>query len=308
MSNSKNYTSSDLYGSHKQNTQPPIKIENQFVAMILWIVSAISLNIEIFLRRDFGERYLSLNKAIFGFSALIGISVYGFLLFSSIFSFSSRRGETYDLSITPYLLWTVIFIYIVHLVRIFLRNRKGEYKHSYYMGKSLSFIDKSIKNSAGLKKFLKSSLISNFLTQVVIEPLFVFILGLFLFYATIFKLLGIILIILSIFFFIKMQIIYQKFKNRILDIKDGQVVSRHLNDVVNNKTENGESHGLTVLNLSNEAFAKISTKEAIEKSFAQNSDLDNFNEETPVRKNKVKTTSNKNTDSDDTPPVANIVE
>jgi|GEM_PF-6591005 len=290
-SKQKKYKISDMYGDdYKQSSNNNCCKENIIIRVITWIIDAISLNIEIFLRRDFGERYFSLFKALFGFIALFFIGLLSYFTAEDVFVFRSRSlfstapVNTYDLEFTPYLLWGVFVLYIVHLVSIILRNREGEYKHSYYMGKSYDFIEKGSKNSELLDVIFKNSLMRKFFSQVIFEPIAILLIGFFLTWLTFFKMLGIILTILSIVFLVKMQIIYQRFRNRILDLKDGQVISKHLNDVVNNRVETNQSQGLTVLNLNSESFDKISTQEAIKKSFINNPDLKSFQ----VFKNKEK--------------------
>lgn len=211
-----------------------------------WIVESISLNIEVFLRANLGERYFSLPKIIFGFASIFFLMDFivkpvleFFMFFNTAFSvlnsldgfsddpFSSANSlmsagssTQLDTDLIPYILWVIFLAYIYRFFTSFSQNKEGDYTHSDFMGDSvLSFIS----NIGFLKNFFKGSLVADNFAQIVVEPLLVISLGLLLFFATMFKSLGILLVVLGVFFAIKMILIYYSYKDKVLDEKNKKI-------------------------------------------------------------------------------------
>lgn len=114
--------------------------DNPVVGFVMWALSAFAISVEVFLRRDFGERYFTRTKFVLGLVVL--------LVFNFGSNFSRRGPRLDDYTIDPetgeYVLKTfnintsftyfVLLAYIIlgsyHTFRIWWRNGTGRPLHS----------------------------------------------------------------------------------------------------------------------------------------------------------------------------------
>ena len=97
--------------------------------LIHWVLGWFVMSVVVFLRRDFGERYLSWVNILFGMTAIGFFTGIGNVLLSQ-----GHNNLSWAIQLSYY---GVVGLSVFHRVMIWRRNRKGELWHSYNPGTSL---------------------------------------------------------------------------------------------------------------------------------------------------------------------------
>ena len=175
-----------------------------FCAMVMAIPATFAIIATVFLRRDFGERYLRPLSA-FTMATLLGLLT--FFLYR-------HRGFPLAGPIPPFCLTVAFIIFaIFHLCAIDSRNKRGERCYSFYAGKPAGFWRKL--------PFLSNISDSNIFR--FLEPLLVLGLGILLLPISI--PLCFVFIISSCSMYVYAQLNYWRFQHRILDAIDAEIES-----------------------------------------------------------------------------------
>lgn len=216
----------DVYG--------PIKtIYTLFMIFLGWN----TLTLEVFSRRNFGERYITLLRLVL---AWITLSTYRFffVLFFTLSNFSISGsmfggGPSLNLSATTPLF--TMFTYgmaactLFHLGHIFWRNRQGIAWHSQSFGVSwLSFLP-----------------IDDWKLYRFVEPALFILIGYFL-SSGIDRLTGVWLMFAGACLFLKNQMAYAEERGRFLNMIDARIESTHLQEAQQGKPKQ-ETAGFTVM-------------------------------------------------------------
>jgi len=184
-----------------------------FTDLAIILLGWLSVSVEVFLRREFGERYLSNIRLTLGFIMLVFVGFSGF-----IFGLIGRSNRNTQSTSGGWGGWVFTLFFIAFLVlsamhrwRIRSRNRKGIEWHSLSFG--ISWL-------SGVAPW------GDWTLYTVVEPLVVLVLGI------VFGLLGFTattlwLLMSAIALFIKNQMIYMQHRDRILDLMDNRIEARN---------------------------------------------------------------------------------
>ncbi|MCA9733712.1 hypothetical protein KC799_16370 [candidate division KSB1 bacterium] len=187
-----------------------------FQAVTGWV----SVTVEVFLRFDFGERYLSWLRLYFAYCLIVW-----FVFFNAL---ANNLGGWVG---------TVIGLFViaslVHRTMIFMRNRRQEKWHSYSPG--VGWLEIALG-----WLHLSHSVIYRFL-----EPLLVLVLG-FIFMA-IDGVLGTWFVIAAFSLGIQRQLAYYTERNAILDVIDSQIESEQIASVLMEDRPVTETAGFTMM-------------------------------------------------------------
>jgi hypothetical protein len=196
------------------------KGKGQVSGIIYGVLSAISITVQVFFRKDFGERYLS----IFRFITLVVL----FYLFSVFYS------KIFDPSIFIFLTCFTL-LYIVHFFMIKIRPYEKEV-HSHYAGTS---------RFKALFPFFSENFV-----KMYVEPLFCMIIGIALFfvYLKYYDVLGLSLYLFfaGLILFFQAQVESYFLKEHFLDLRDEVIESGQVNEVFINLKEPSKTKGFTV--------------------------------------------------------------
>jgi hypothetical protein len=107
----------------------PGKMVFGILMLLHWILGWFVMSVVVFLRRNFGERYLSWLNILFGMTAVGFFTGLGNLILSQR---SSHLSYTIELAY-----YAVVSLSVFHRVIIWRKNRRGELWHSYNPGTSL---------------------------------------------------------------------------------------------------------------------------------------------------------------------------
>lgn len=212
----------------------PIKfIYTLFMVFLGWI----SLTLEVFARREFGERYFNPVRIIFAWFTL-GFYRFFFVLWFSLSNFSIGGslfggGSSFNLgATTPFFrlfTWGFLIASGAHILRIYLRNKQGIQWHSQSFG--ISWFSALPLDDWKLYRF--------------VEPVAFFIVGLIL--AIFFdRLLGIWIVLAAGSLFLKNQMAYADLRGRYLDLIDSRIESEFLTSAVHG-TPKSETKGFSVM-------------------------------------------------------------
>lgn len=192
------------------------------VAVILYVFQVLlrvmSVSLEVFLHRNFGERFFSPIEFIAG-----SIALYSFMFLGRILFY-------------PHVIGLMLFGFLAtamgayHLYVIQERKKKGIVLHSRYWGDSWPF--------------LYELGVSQQTIQFYIEPIFCFLVGLVLIGVT--PLLGAWIIYASIAWFFFCQLDLRKWNNRILDAIDQEIEARNFQAAVVARKGPQETEGFFV--------------------------------------------------------------
>ena len=109
-------------------TQPG-KLVFGILMLLHWILGWFVMSVVVFLRRQFGERYLSWLNILFGMTAIGFFTGFGNLLLSQ-----GSSHLSYTIEIAYY---SVVGLSVYHRVVIWRKNKAGKLWHSYNPGTSL---------------------------------------------------------------------------------------------------------------------------------------------------------------------------
>jgi len=98
-----------------------------FYAVALWILGCHAISVEVFTRRSFGERYMSVMNVLFGISAVGLYTGFGNILVGNL------THEEFS-GLMEFLYSAAICLSIYHLAVIWWKNRRHVIWHSMYSG------------------------------------------------------------------------------------------------------------------------------------------------------------------------------
>ncbi len=261
-------------------------MEKEKNTWVIGIIDLVSLTLEPFLRKDFGERYFTILK--FVLSGLLFLVYFGAGI--SV-SFQQSTYNSYRQNLAPinhFILtaWLYIFLIpvyfwlgIAELKSNFHRNKNGQRWHTYNSGTSRFSSFQVATDRRGVTNFLGQNLITPFVSQLYVEPLLVLIISLFFFFLTNwFQVITLLflpcwLLFASIFMFIKGQIMYNRLKNQVLNARDSQIEGDFMEKVISGElTRPQDSDGLTAISLRPQTSDVIvqTTQEAIKRAMEKN--------------------------------------
>ena len=199
-------------------------------AAIIFILGWVSLSLELCIRRDFGERYLSLIRLILamtfiGTFRLLLILIFGFGIGFTVFGYA----------------YVIMFFY--HRWQIRQRNKRGEEWHSMSFG--VSRFQPLIDYLRSTEIPLLSKLDDWFLYRFV-EPGLFFVIGFITFYIE--DGFGAYLIIASLALFIKNQMTYSKEYNQYLDTVDARIEAKYLENALTG-TQKQHTAGISIVTM-----------------------------------------------------------
>src|SRR5690348_9037494 len=190
------------------------KVYEVLLAIIGLITGCFAISVVPFIRKDFGERYLSWLNLFFGYTV-----VANFMFLGSMFSFLTRWGGQQFMS----LFWLAfIAMSLYRRWEINRRNNAGIEWHSMYMGTSLLPLPFSEEK---IYKFF--------------EPALVFAAGYLL--DALSGQVGVWLMISAVALFINNHIAYYNERRAMLDMRDAQIEAKYLSAALAGKpvTETG---------------------------------------------------------------------
>ena len=206
----------------------------QFIRNIITVneilLGWVSLSLEVFIRYDFGERYLGAIRIIM--AALMLLAIY--ILPSSFFFYVG----TTPLFITFAILFVAMVVW--HRLRMASRHKQGIKWHSYSFGVSL--LGELLIRIPSIK--FPPTTKNDWILYRFVEPSFFFCLGIVLFPVDL--LLGFWLMLASTCLFVKNQLAYYQEYDRILDIIDGQIEADLYNDMTS-KNSKRETAGFSIV-------------------------------------------------------------
>lgn len=174
----------------------------RFIGIIItYLLGWTTTTLEVFIRRDFGERYLGWIRLYFAYGIMAGFTFISFFSRSTIF-----LG----------FLAAFVIVSLIHQLRIFIRNQKGIRWHSMSYGVSwLSFLP-----------------VNNWLLYRFVEPVLFFTIG-----ATLFtsfdRTTGAWVSIAAFALLVKNTMVYGQARGRYLDMVDAQIEHEYLDDSMN---------------------------------------------------------------------------
>lgn len=145
-----------------------------------WIAGWFAISINVFLRRDFGERYLSWINLYCGYTVMATVVFWGDGMLGLFGIGTSGSGGT--VLLTMYL--GFVFLSFYHRFVIYLRNRKGGLWYSYSDGAPWPVLFAPLAKMASILRFVipppfRPEGLSNEAYDKYIEPLMVLLVGLF---------------------------------------------------------------------------------------------------------------------------------
>lgn len=211
--------------------------------LVIVILGWLSVGLEVFIRRDFGERYLSWIRLYLAYS-LMGALLLGSGLIEALFADSTGETE----SKTSYF-WVVFLLFVLlsflHRLRITWRNKKDIQWHTMSFG--VSWL-------ARLLPFLDDWALYRY-----VEPFLWLIVGYFV--AKVDTFTGTWLILASLALLIKNHMVYGEQRGRFLDIMDAQIEAAYMNSALHG-TSKKQTAGFSVVPVPKNALPAI--EEAME--------------------------------------------
>lgn len=191
------------------------KSENGFIIFILYILQTITVSVEVFIRYKMGERYMTIIRSI--------LLLFFFLLFTVSMDFFIDAFNTFLMGV---FIATSLALSLVHAIKAKRRPSKNIEIHSYYNG--IPLLQTLFPNQ------------SETIVKTYIEPLFLLLLGVFLFVLGRYKIypfygIGLYITVVSLIFFVKSQIEYSIGRSRYLDIIDKKIEGEMLKDAIQGK-------------------------------------------------------------------------
>ena len=211
-----NYVASSL----APNTWHPLMAISQIAMMVMgWL----SVTLEVFVRRDFGERYLSWLRLFLGYLIMDMITLIPRIIFSMIPFMSGPTIATSSLFMKAFFIMGAY-----HQWRIWQRNRQGIAWHSA---------------SFGVSRFTALP-VSDWVLYRFVEPGICLVAGFII--KTVDPVMGIWVIAASISLFIKNQMVFNDQRARLLDIIDARIESAAMKGALEGKPKQ-ETAGFSVM-------------------------------------------------------------
>lgn len=217
------------------------------LSFVYWVAGWFSMSVVVFLRKDFGERYLSWLNLFAAYSVVwlfAGINAF-------LWVFSQADDSSVNFSGT---MFTVYGLFILtsfyHRFAIWLRLRRGELWHSFYEGTSF-LLPLTERLVARLFRSLEDTVFGQYMAprasaEVVhkwVEPVFLLLLGLIM--SPIDTATSGWLIISSIAFWVREQVEYFMVRQFVLDQVDSLIQGQFMQAALNGATPE-ESRGFTM--------------------------------------------------------------
>lgn len=233
----------------------PLKV---LLDILIIILGWVTVSVEVFVRHEFGERYLSWLRLYCAYS-IIGVTMAIPMLISVMVA---------DGTMIPYFSYVLAFIglSLYHRWRIRQRNLDGIQWHSKSFGMSHLHSPQAEKITFGLFA------LDDWSTYRFFEPLGCFLVGFVCWYIS--SILGVWIMVASFALLIKNQIVYYKQRGRFLDILDSQIESQYFRPAAKGETKDTTA-GFTVLPVSkNPIFANeiLDIGATVEETLSQSAD------------------------------------
>lgn len=181
----------------------------------IFVLGWISLSLELLIRKDFGERYISLTRFFLavmfvGAFRMLVILIFGFGWLAYLFGFA----------------YLIAFIY--HRRQITMRNRRGEEWHSMSFGVSRleGFVDQLRARDIPIVRKWDDWFLYRFL-----EPAAFFVVGILLWFID--NGLGFYIVVASFALFMKNQMTYSREYNQYLDTVDARIEAKYSEAALN---------------------------------------------------------------------------
>lgn len=284
------------------------------IGFFRFFLEGIATAFEVPLRKNFGERYFTPLKFLFGLVIIL------FFLFASLFSgffegiesttstlqststsqssptnlfqrpyteeqleerqeTSSFGFTSFDMPEAPRFGLVVFLVYLIVYIALglgelrkqFERHKDGKAWHSYHVGESRLKLFQIITEGLKLKSVLGNHLIANHIVQLYIEPLFFFSLGLgIVFFIPEF---GAFLVFGSSMVFIRGQMIYNRIRNQLLDIKDNKIESKFMAEAIKG-VDPKNTAGFSTMSIRPQTTSNaVATSQALTNTFKNNPEL-----------------------------------
>jgi len=187
----------------------PWKKLEVFAVLVNFVAACFSLSSVVFVRRDFGERYLGWINLAFAYTVPVNFAVFGNLV---------ARSQGHGMSWSMIAAWLAfVAVSMFHRLVIWRRQRTGEQWHSYYVGMSL--LPLPVSEEVKLKW---------------IEPSLVLALAA-LCWALSAELLAVWLALSSMALWLHTHLLFYYREQAVLDAIDAQLEARHLGDALQGK-------------------------------------------------------------------------
>jgi len=190
--------------------------QGAFITFILAFLRMMCMSVEVFIRKNIGERYISLLHTV-------GIVV----VYMTLMIFTVSITPAFDTLLMHIFFLSSLVLVLYHVIKARLRHREEVEIHSYYGGTPLPV------------EFIPIP--ENFF-RIYLEPILILIIGVLLFFLgqTIDDLyflygFGIYLAFVGVLMFIKAQIEYHIQRNNYLDLLDKKIESDAISDVMKGK-------------------------------------------------------------------------
>jgi len=233
------------------------KTSEGVLSIVNLVCACLGLSVAVFIRKDFGERYLSWVNLFFGYTVVANFSFFGGL----ITMFTHRGGEQF-----MFFFWIAfILVSLWHKREIARKIKAGERWHSMYAGTSILPLPLSQEN---IYKFG--------------EPAVVLGIGYLLWEVS--GQVGLWLILSGLALFVNNHIIYHNQRQAILDVRDAEIEAKNIGGAFAGKPPR-ETGGVVVAESNVALFKKdADLQEAFSNLSPELKDLlGNINKETPVK-------------------------
>lgn len=246
--------------------------DNAVLGFVMWVLGAFAISVEVFLRRDFGERYFTRTKFVLGLIMLMAFNL-GSNLTSRMPSFSDYKidpetgqyvlkATQTSFNLSAWLTYIFLLAYIIlgsyHTFRIWWRNGTGRPLHSRDHG--LTWLEPLGALTLAIPNFLIGLVMRVYaltlpeherpwlmnalpflrdargFAEKVVEPLVVFIL------AILFSSLGATAVASWLYFSTLALVLFttirhEQFRNRALDLQDQQIEARDMSSAMFGDTD-----------------------------------------------------------------------
>jgi len=227
------------------NMIPDLTSRVSVVAVVMMIVLGwLSCPLEMVIRWNFGERYLTPLRIVISFMALAGF--YGVYHTLKPLSLVAIPFEGYSAIL-------LLIVAALQLFIIFARNQAGIAWHSMSGGLSVFYLIWEVRLSqlSWMPKFIGKAVNNDWLLSCIVEPVFCFLLGGLMARNLFMETTGIWIQIASICLALQNIMGYQQLRNRMLDRMDARLEAEFWNEAEKGKPKT-ETAGFSVVNLPKE--------------------------------------------------------
>jgi hypothetical protein len=284
----KRYT--EEYEEEYTTTQTSPQSDFFIFALIGFVLESVAISLEVILRKNFGSRYFTPLKFVFGLvivSTLTGASFLNFgdfLVFTlgqrinqnKIYEFTGETSQpqgivNFSLYVFISYLAMYLFFGLGELKKAFEREREGKDWHTYFTGESRFSVLENATEYIGMKSYVGKHLVANHIVQLYVEPLFLFSLGISIFIFL--PMVGSWLVTGSVAVFIRGQLVYNRIRRQVLDMKDSRIESKYMVKAMEG-AEPSRTAGLTALAIRpNITQITLPATNAMQEAFKKNPEL-----------------------------------